>query len=71
MSLVRRALTTAADGELDPLQLELRQVAGWCISHGLAEMEASREFDALKERLGGAEAFYSAVLAQLSGPHKA
>ena len=68
MNIVRKALNTASDDELDPLQLELRQVAGWCISHGLAEMEASREFDSLKERLGGAEAFYSAVLAQLGAP---
>lgn len=62
-----RALTRAAGGaEIDPLQLELRQVAGWCMTHGLAEMEASREFDDLKARLGGDKAFYSAVLAQLA-----
>ncbi len=66
-----RALTRAAGGaEVDPLQLELRQVAGWCITHGLAEMEASREFADLKQRLGGDKAFYSAVLAQLAPPRK-
>ena len=67
MGLVGKALVTAAEENLDPLALELRQVAGWCIAHGLAEMEASREFDDLKARLGGSEAFYSAVLAQLGG----
>lgn len=69
MNLVRKALTTGASGEIDPLALELRQIAGWCVAHGLAEMEASREFEELKARLGGPEAFYSAVLAQLAGPH--
>lgn len=69
MSLVRKALMTMAGDDIDPMQLELRQVAGWCIAHGLAEMEASREFDELKQKLGGAEAFYSAVLTQLGAPH--
>lgn len=69
MNLVRKALTTGPGAEIDPLALELRQIAGWCVAHGLAEMEASREFEELKARLGGAEAFYSAVLAQLAGPH--
>jgi AcrR family transcriptional regulator len=66
---VRALQRAAGGGEIDPLELELRQVAGWCMTHGLAEMEASREFDDLKARLGGDEAFYSAVLAQLALPH--
>jgi hypothetical protein len=61
----------AGEAQVDPLQLELRQVAGWCMTHGLAEMEASREFDDLKARLGGDKAFYSAVLAQLGPPRTA
>ena len=64
-----RALQRAAGGDIDPLELQLRQVAGWCMTHGLAEMEASREFDDLKAKLGGDKAFYSAVLAQLALPH--
>ncbi len=67
-SVTRKALTTAVGEHADPLQLELRQVAGWCMTHGLAEMEASREFDDLKARLGGDKAFYGAVLAQLMPP---
>ncbi len=70
-SVTRKALTTASGGEIDPLQLELRQAAGWCMTHGLAEMEASREFDDLKARLGGDEPFYSAVLSQLIPPRNA
>ncbi|MEI7931690.1 MAG: TetR/AcrR family transcriptional regulator, partial [Alphaproteobacteria bacterium] len=41
-SVTLKALAKAGGEEVDPLQLELRQVAGWCMTHGLAEMEASR-----------------------------
>jgi len=68
MSLVHRVLTSAGGGAADPLAIELREIAGWCVCHGLAEMQASHEFDALKARLGGDEAFYSAVLANLDLP---
>jgi len=67
MNLVRRALTSARGG-IDPLSVELREIAGWCVCHGLAEMQASHEFDSLKARLGGDEAFYSAVLSNLDIP---
>ena len=66
-SVTLKALKTGA-GEIDPLSLELRQVAGWCMAHGLAEMQASKEFDHLKARLGGDEAFFAAVLGQLMNP---
>lgn len=66
-SVTMTALRTAS-GDLDPLALELRQVAGWCMVHGLAEMQASKEFDDIKARLGGDEAFFSAVLSQLAPP---
>jgi AcrR family transcriptional regulator len=70
-SVTMRALRTSAGGDLDPLALELRQVAGWCMAHGLAEMQASREFDHLKARLGGDEPFYAAVLGLLMNPRGA
>lgn len=63
-----RALKTISEDQADSLALELRQVAGWAMAHGLAEMQASKEFDDLKARLGGDEAFYSAVLGQLMLP---
>jgi AcrR family transcriptional regulator len=69
--VTRKALEVAAGGDhLDPTELELRQAAGWCMTHGLAEMEASKEFDDLKAKLGGDKAFYSAVLGQLNIPGK-
>ncbi|RZJ83395.1 MAG: hypothetical protein EON88_28785 [Brevundimonas sp.] len=49
----------------DPIDLELAQIAGWCAAHGLAEMAGAREFDSLKQRLGGEKAFFSAVLSHL------
>lgn len=70
-SVTLKALKRTGEVEIDPLALELRQVAGWCMAHGLAEMQASREFDHLKAQLGGDEAFFAAVLSQLSLPRGA
>ena len=37
-------------------------VAAWCGAHGLAEMAGFRQFDHLKEELGGERPFLEAVL---------
>jgi hypothetical protein len=42
--------------------LELATIAAWCAAHGLAEMAGFKQFDHLKESLGGEEAFLRAVL---------
>jgi len=55
----------AAGGDPDPAELQLATIAAWCAAHGLAEMASFREFDALKESLGGEEGFIRAILDHL------
>ena len=52
----------AAGGDPDPSELQLATIAAWCAAHGLAEMTSFKEFDGLKESLGGEEAFIRAIL---------
>lgn len=47
------------------LHLELATVAAWCAAHGLAEMASFKQFDHLKEALGGERAFFDAVLSHM------
>lgn len=49
----------------DEIQLELATTAAWCAAHGLAEMVAFKQFDPLKETLGGEEAFLRGVFTHL------
>ena len=46
----------------DAIHLELASVAAWCGAHGLAEMAGFKQFEHLKEELGGERAFLEAVL---------
>ncbi|HWA60923.1 MAG TPA: TetR/AcrR family transcriptional regulator [Caulobacteraceae bacterium] len=52
----------AAGGKPDPQELQLATIAAWCAAHGLAEMATFREFEPLKEALGGEDAFLRAIL---------
>jgi AcrR family transcriptional regulator len=61
-----RERQAAADGEAQPLDVELSTIANWCAAHGLAEMCQSKEFDDMKKQLGGDEPFFEAVLSHLS-----
>jgi AcrR family transcriptional regulator len=45
--------------------IELAIAAAWCGAHGLAEMAGFRQFDRLKERLGGEAPFLKAVLSHM------
>jgi len=63
--LVIQAMVDMGVDAPDPIDLELAQIAGWCAAHGLAEMAGAKEFDHLKQRLGGDKAFFSAVLSHL------
>ena len=45
--------------------LELATIAAWCGAHGLAEMSSFKQFDGLKEALGGERAFFDAVLSHM------
>jgi AcrR family transcriptional regulator len=43
-------------------EMQILQIAAWCIAHGVAEMAGFKEFDALKAEMGGEEAFVRAIL---------
>jgi AcrR family transcriptional regulator len=45
--------------------LELATVAAWCAAHGLAEMAGFKQFEHIKEALGGEEPFLHAVLSHM------
>jgi AcrR family transcriptional regulator len=45
--------------------IELATIAAWCAAHGLAEMAGFRQFDHLKEELGGELPFLRAVFAHM------
>lgn len=55
---------TSGDAPTD-IDVELSTIAAWCAAHGLAEMSGFKQFTALKEALGGEEAFLRAVLEHL------
>lgn len=44
------------------VDLELASIAAWCAGHGLAEMASFKQFDHLKDALGGEQEFIAAVL---------
>ena len=52
------------------VDLELATTAAWCSAHGLAEMAGFKQFDHLKEALGGETAFLRAIFAHMGlSPH--
>jgi len=63
---VAEAITKA--GSVDPTDardMQLAQIALWCAAHGVAEMAGFKEFEPLKEALGGEEAFVRALFARI------
>jgi AcrR family transcriptional regulator len=62
---VAEAILAAGAHPTSDLDLQLIQIAAWCTAHGVAEMVDFKEFDELKEQLGGEEAFIRAVLAHV------
>jgi AcrR family transcriptional regulator len=59
---VQEALVEAGCDPTDSGELELATIASWCAVHGLAEMANFKEFQPLKEAMGGDEAFLRAIL---------
>ena len=59
---VAEALIAAGADPNDERELKLTQIAAWCNAHGVAEMAGFKEFEPLKEALGGEEAFVRALL---------
>lgn len=59
---VREVLISAGADPTDEISLELATIACWCAAHGLAEMTSFKQFEPLKDALGGEEAFLRGVL---------
>ena len=55
-------LISAGADPTDEISLELATIACWCAAHGLAEMTSFKQFEPLKDALGGEEAFLRGVL---------
>jgi AcrR family transcriptional regulator len=71
---VQQAIIEAGGDSSDPVDLELACIAAWCAAHGLAEMAGFKDFEPLKDAMGGDDAFLMGVLNHigvLSGRHKA
>ena len=62
---VRNTIDERSGGTASPIDLELATIAAWCAGHGLAEMISFKQFDPLKEALGGEEAFLRGVFEHL------
>ena len=62
---VRNTIDERSGGTVSPIDLELATIAAWCAGHGLAEMIGFKQFDPLKQALGGEEAFVRAVFEHL------
>jgi AcrR family transcriptional regulator len=60
--LVKQSMKEMGGPELSETDVLLAAIAGWCTVHGLAEMSGFAQFRALKEQLGGEEAFLRGVL---------
>jgi AcrR family transcriptional regulator len=58
---VRNTLVEAGADPTDEVSLELATTAAWCAAHGLAEMASFKQFDHLKDAIGGEEAFFRGV----------
>ena len=62
---VRDTISEQSGGGVADIDLELATIAAWCAGHGLAEMISFKQFAALKELLGGEDAFLRAVFEHL------
>lgn len=60
--MVRDTMIEHGADPSDETHLELASAAAWCGAHGLAEMAGFKQFDHLKEQLGGERQFLEAVL---------
>jgi AcrR family transcriptional regulator len=69
---VRDTFIDAGADPADVQELELATTAAWCSAHGLAEMAGFKQFEHLKDALGGERAFFRAVFQRLglAAPHR-
>lgn len=59
---VRNTMIAQGANPANETHLELATIAAWCAAHGLAEMAGFKQFEHLKEELGGERQFLEAVL---------
>lgn len=59
--MVRDTMVEHGADPNDAMHLELASAAAWCSAHGLAEMAGFKQFEHLKEALGGERQFLEAV----------
>jgi len=59
---VQSAIIEAGGNGADPFDLKLATIASWCAAHGLAEMACFKDFEPLKQAMGGEDAFIMGVL---------
>lgn len=64
-SQVRSSLLAVGMDPSDELELRLATIAAWCAAHGVAEMVGFKEFEGIKQALGGEAAFIRAILGHL------
>ncbi len=62
---VAEAIIEAGADPADQQDMALAQIAAWCNVHGVAEMAGFKEFEPLKEALGGEEPFVRALLSHV------
>lgn len=62
---VADALIEAGADPADEQEMALAQIAAWCNAHGVAEMAGFKEFEPLKEAMGGEEPFVRALLSHV------
>jgi len=65
-SQVEQAIIQAGGDASDEMGVELATVAAWCAAHGVAEMIGLKQFEPLKEAMGGEEALARALLDHVS-----
>ena len=58
---VRDTLVEAGADPRAAVDIELATIAAWCSAHGLAEMSGFKQFEHLKDELGGEIGFFRAV----------
>jgi AcrR family transcriptional regulator len=62
---VRDTMVELGADPADTIEIELATTAAWCAAHGLAEMAGFKQFDHLKEELGGEIQFLRAIFGHM------
>ncbi len=63
---VEEAIIAAGGNPNDALELEVATVAAWCAAHGVAEMVGLKQFEPLRQALGGEDALARALLGHVT-----